>query len=302
MSGALHTIDLNFMATPGVIAAYVLDTGDGLAVVDPGPASTLGALETGLAAIGARLDDLRHILLTHIHLDHAGATGTLLSRLPAAHAYVHGRGAPHLTRPERLLASATQIYGEHMERLWGEFLSVSPDHLTVLKGGEVLRLGRLDVDVVYAPGHAVHHVAYHAGPELFVGDVAGVRLDAAQAPRAPTPPPDIDLEGWRDTIATLRALDAERLHLTHYGTYPHGAAHWDALLRLMDVDAERVGAGLRAGQDVETITRSFTDAVLAELRAEGPGLAERFEFACPPWMAVQGLVRYWTRQQARGPA
>lgn len=283
-----------------MIAAYVLDTGDGLAVVDVGPGSTLPALEAGLAGLGAALSDVRHILLTHIHLDHAGATGTILDRVPRARAYVHERGAAHLSRPERLLASAGQIYGDQMDRLWGEMRPIDQGRLKVLSGDETLRLGRTEVRPLYTPGHAVHHLAYHVGDDLFVGDVGGVRLDGRQTPRAPTPPPDINLPAWRDSIATLRALDARTLHLAHFGSHPQGEAHWDGLLAMMEQDAERVRRGLEAGEALEALTERFTDELLGELRGEGADLPERYGFACPPWMSVQGLVRYWQRAAARG--
>ncbi|MDB5044415.1 MAG: metallo-beta-lactamase [Deinococcus sp.] len=300
--GQVQTLDLRFQDTPGVVASAVFDTGAGLALVDTGPSSTLPALEAGLAALGARLDDVRHVLLTHVHLDHAGAAGTVLARVPEARAYVHGRGAPHLSRPERLMASASQIYGDQMEQLWGEFLPVPPDRLTVLSGGEAVQMGQLEVLPLYTPGHAVHHLAYHVGEHLFVGDVGGIRLDQQQTPRAPTPPPDIDLEAWRASIALLRGVEAQTLHLAHFGAYAQSEAHWDALLANLHTDAERVRAGLTAGQEPQALSDAFTAALLSELREEGADLPERYAFACPPWMSVQGLTRYWQRQAARAPA
>ncbi|ULH16042.1 MBL fold metallo-hydrolase [Deinococcus sp. KNUC1210] len=292
-------IDLTFQGHPGAIASYVLETGDGLVLVDTGPASTLPALEAGLERLGLHLQDVRHLLLTHIHLDHAGAVGTLLERLPAARVTVHQRGAAHLAAPERLMASAAQIYGDQMETLWGEMRPVNPAQMTVLDGGETLHLGGLEIRPLYTPGHAVHHLAYHIGPDLFVGDVGGIRLEAAQSPRPPTPPPDIDLPAWATSIALLRTVDAEMLHLAHFGSYPQEPAHWDALERNIQADAATVRRGLEAGDDAETITRDFTRALTHDLNSEGPGLAARFALACPPWMSVQGLTRYWKRAQAR---
>ncbi|ASN80919.1 MBL fold metallo-hydrolase [Deinococcus ficus] len=295
----VHLIDLHFQDTPGVIASYAFDTGDGLALVDTGPTSTLEALEAGLRDLGAGLRDVRHLLLTHIHFDHAGAAGTVLARVPAARAYVHERGAPHLSRPDRLVASATQIYGDQMDRLWGELQRIDPDRLTVLEGERTLKLGSTEVRALYTPGHAVHHVAYAAGDELFLGDVGGVRLAPTQTPRAPTPPPDIDLEAWRDSVERLRRLDARTLHLAHFGSYPNDPAHWEGLLTTMADDAEFVQAGREKGQDASRITAEFTERLLAQLEGEGADLPARFEFACPPWMSVQGLMRYWTRRETR---
>ena len=297
LQAGANLIDLDFMGVPGTIASYVFDTGAGLALVDTGPSSTLPALEAGLEGLGASVSDVRHILLTHIHLDHAGAAGTLAERLPAARIYVHERGARHLASPEKLIASAGLIYGEMMERLWGEMKPVPPERLTVLTGGETLPFG--GVTAHYTPGHAVHHLAYQAGNDLYVGDVGGVRLSQAQGTRAPTPPPDIDLEAWGRSIALLRRLDARRLHLAHFGSYDHEAAHWDALERNMSLDAGRVGERLAQGQDAQTITRAFAAELDADLRTEGEGLAERFALSCPPWMSVQGLLRYFARREAR---
>ena len=293
------TIDLNFQGVSGTIASYVLDTGDGLALIDTGPASTLPALQAGLHQLGASLEAVRHILLTHIHLDHAGAAGTLLAQLPEARVYVHSRGAAHLQSPERLMASAAQIYGDQMQSLWGEMRPIPEAQMTVLDGGETLTLGRLVVRPLYTPGHAVHHLAYHIGADLFVGDVGGIRLEPHQSPRPPTPPPDIDLEAWASSIELLRGVQADTIHLTHFGSYAQDAAHWDALERNMVADAGVVGRSLEAGHEMGAVTDDYTEALRVALAAEGPELPERFALACPPWMSVQGLARYWKRAQAR---
>ena len=291
-------IDLKFQGTPGIIASFLLDTGDGLALVDTGPASTLPALEAALEEHGASLNDVRHLLLTHIHLDHAGAAGTILARLPQARVYVHARGAAHLQAPGRLMASAAQIYGDEMDSLWGEMRPIAAEQMTVLEGGETLRIGQLDVRPLYTPGHAVHHLAYHVGPELYLGDVGGIRLDARQSPRPPTPPPDIDLPAWKASIDLLRVVPAERVHLTHFGSYPYSQQHWDALEANMAIDAEVVRHGLAAGHDAQTVTRDYTARIGQTLAAEGPDLPAKFALACPPWMSVQGLTRYWKRAGA----
>ncbi|WP_291426226.1 MBL fold metallo-hydrolase [Deinococcus sp.] len=292
----IHTVDLLFQDTPGAIASSVFDTGDGLAVVDTGPTTTLPALEEGLRGFGASLGDIRHVLLTHIHFDHAGAAGTLLERVPRAQVYVHERGAAHLSRPEKLVASATQIYGDQMNRLWGELRPIDPERMTVLAGDEGLKLGQSDIHVLYTPGHAVHHVSYHVGDDLFVGDVGGIRLADKQTPRTPTPPPDINLEDWRASIQKLRVLDARTLHLAHFGHYANVPEHWDGLLTTMNADAERVREALAQGRSFEWISAQFTEALLSELAAEDPDLPGRYSAACPPWMSVQGLMRYWQRK------
>ncbi|MBZ9712149.1 MBL fold metallo-hydrolase [Deinococcus multiflagellatus] len=292
-------LDLHFLQTPGVIAAYVVDTGDGLALVDTGPGSTLPQLRAGLERLGATLADVRHLLLTHVHFDHVGAAGTVLAEVPAARAYVHERGAAHLARPARLLASASQIYGDQMDRLWGQMHPAPPERLQALAGGEVLRLGQLEVQALATPGHATHHLAYHLGDDLFTGDVGGIRLLAPQTPRAPTPPPDIDLDAWHTSLDLLSGTDAAWLHLAHFGTYANTPEHWNGLRRTLTADAERVRTALSAGDEMEQITADFTLALMDELRAEHPELPARYDFACPPWMSVQGLARYWQRRAAR---
>lgn len=289
-------IDLNFLGERGSVAAYLLDTPDGLALVDCGPSTTLGALESGMRAHGAELGDLRHLLLTHIHLDHAGAAGSLQARIPELQVYVHERGAPHLLGPERLIASATQIYGDQMARLWGEFRPLDEHRLHALSGGETILGG---VRTFYTPGHAVHHLAYQSGGELFVGDVGGIRVDARQSARPPTPPPDIDLEAWAQSIEMLRGLDADTLHLAHFGSYPHDSAHWDGLEASIRTDAGRVEWRLAAGETLAAVTATYTLELEADLEAEGHGFAHRYAATCPPWMNVQGLARYFSRKAGR---
>ena len=291
-------IDLNFQGVAGVIACFVLDSHDGPVIVDPGPSSTLGALREGLRSLGTDLSDVRHVLLTHIHLDHAGSTGSIVEA-SGAKVYVHERGAPHLSRPQRLLASASQIYGDRMDALWGDMRPIPEERLHVLAGGETLSVAGREVTALYTPGHAVHHLAWRVGNELFCGDVAGIRLDARQSPRAPTPPPDIDLDVWRRSIALLRDQHVRTLHLTHYGSYDDPDAHWRALLDNMTRDAERVRDWLSEGLMPEEVSARFTEVLNTELAGEAPALSDRMSFASPPWMSVQGLARYWQKRAAR---
>ncbi|MFC6592534.1 MBL fold metallo-hydrolase [Deinococcus lacus] len=284
------TLDLHFLGNLGAVASYAFDTGDGLALVDTGPSTTLEALKSGLKAHGARLEDVRHILLTHIHLDHAGAAGTLLEELPQARLYVHARGAAHLLRPGRLLSSAAHIYGDRMESLWGEMRPVTQDRLTALEESSTLRLGRTEVRALPTPGHAVHHLSFVAGEELYAGDVGGIRVAQEQQPTAPTPPPDIDLAAWENSAALLRGLDVRWIHLAHFGTYAQEAAHWDGLMDSLHRASEIVGRGLEAGASQEDMTRHLTEALYAGLDA---GLVARLEATNPAWMNVQGLTRAW---------
>ena len=288
-------LDLQFQGVPGVIACSVLESVDGPILIDPGPGSTSSRLRAGLSELGHDLAEVRHVLLTHIHLDHAGAAGQLAEESGAT-VYVHARGAVHLARPSRLLASAAQIYGDQMDALWGETRPVPPGQLRALDGGEVLKLGGLELEALYTPGHAVHHLAWREGGDLYCGDVGGVRLEGVQSPRAPTPPPDIDLEAWRDSIGRLRVLDVNMLHLTHFGSYRDVQAHWDALLDNMARDAERVRAAVVRGMTPDELAGAFSGAVERDLSAEDPALTARMRFASPAWMSAQGLARYWHKR------
>jgi glyoxylase-like metal-dependent hydrolase (beta-lactamase superfamily II) len=216
----MRMIDVRHLGREHVIAAW--EVGD--VIVDPGPASCLDTLLAGLR------QRPRALALTHIHLDHAGAAGALCARWPDLEVWVHERGAPHLADPSRLLASAARLYGDDMERLWGEVLPVPEANLRVLRGGE--RIGGFEV--AYTPGHASHHVAYLRDGTVFAGDVCGVRIAPEGVVLAPTPPPDIDLEAWRSSLALIRDWQPSRLALTHFGAWTDVSEHLDAMLDSLD--------------------------------------------------------------------
>ena len=211
-------IDLNFRGSQRVIATAVLAGPDGLVLIDPGPTSCLATLEAGLRDRGYTLRDVRSLLLTHIHLDHAGAAGTIVERVPGVRVHVHERGAPHMIDPRKLLASATRLHGDQMDALWGAFLPVPADRIDVLQGGERLDAAGHGLRVAYTPGHAKHHVSYldEQSGMAYVGDTGGVRVSGDYL-IAPTPPPDIDLEAWRASLDTIDAWQPVSLFLTHFG-------------------------------------------------------------------------------------
>jgi glyoxylase-like metal-dependent hydrolase (beta-lactamase superfamily II) len=246
--------------------------------VDPGPASSV---ETLLEQV-----EPRALLLTHIHLDHAGATGVLVRRFPELRVYVHGRGAPHLIDPARLLKSAGQLYGDMMDELWGEVAPVPEENVTVLQGGETVEGCR----VAYAPGHASHHVVYlhEATGDAFVGDVAGVRVPPSDYTLAPTPPPDIDLEKWQASLDALEEWRPERLCLTHFGEADDPAAQ---------IDRVRGWLG-RWGERARELDRdAWMDGLRSELREQAGGeVADRLERAAPPDQLWLGLERHWRKR------
>jgi glyoxylase-like metal-dependent hydrolase (beta-lactamase superfamily II) len=296
----MKIIDLQFQGRARVIAAAVLEGPSGIALVDPGPASTLHALESGLQTHDRSLDDIRAILLTHIHLDHAGASGTLAARLPGVPVYVHEVGAPHMADPTRLLDSATRLYGDKMDLLWGEMRPVPADRLRVLKGGERLELAGRTLEVAYTPGHAAHHVSYfdHRSGLAYVGDTAGIRR-VRDFVLAPTPPPDIDLEAWETSLQTIERWRPSTLFLTHFGPVSDVTDHLRRLRQVLDSSARRVKATLLGeGTDDERIQR-FVDDMRAEIRRDLPEEETlSFEMAVPFAQLWQGLARYWRRRGA----
>ena len=206
LTHGLSWVDLQFHGRPQIIAAGLAQGRDGVAIIDPGPTTCLPTLELGLQASGIRWPDVRHILLTHIHLDHAGATGTIVREHPHIKVLVHERGARHLADPSRLIESATRIYGDRMEHFWGEFAPVPTSNLVSLTGGETIEAGGRVFDVAYTPGHASHHVSFFDASSgvAFVGDTAGVCINGGYV-LPPTPPPDIDVELWSSSVDRILA-------------------------------------------------------------------------------------------------
>ncbi|GIV96130.1 MAG: MBL fold metallo-hydrolase [Herpetosiphonaceae bacterium] len=297
---SVRLVDDLHLGQPHVIGTYLLP-GDQPALVDPGPSSTLPNLEQGLAAQGFSLDQVQAIVLTHIHLDHAGATGTLVARYPHLRVYVHQRGAPHLVAPERLIASATRLYGDAMDQLWGEILPVPQEQVVALEGGEVVRLGERRLRVSYAPGHASHHVIFFDEAEglAFVGDVTGVRLPGSFYARPPTPPPDIDLEAWSRSLDLLRDLGPRALLLTHFGPVYDVAEHIESFRARLMRWGETVREGLESGENeaaqIERLRR-LAESELGETAGEEQAL---YQQATPIEQSWLGLVRYWRKRLER---
>jgi glyoxylase-like metal-dependent hydrolase (beta-lactamase superfamily II) len=271
-----HLIDLMHLGRDRVIGAYELD---GL-IVDPGPSSCLEALLEGLES------EPRGLLLTHVHLDHAGASGSLVDRFPGLRVYVHEIGAPHLVDPSRLLHSAGRIYGEDMERLWGEVRAVPAANVVAMSGSERIEGFR----VAHTPGHASHHVAYlhESSCDAYVGDVAGVRIPPRDFTLAPTPPPDIDVEAWERSLTTVAEWRPERLCLTHFGRMDDVHGQLARLKTALHANAERARPGNR-----ERFLAEVEEEVEAEVDAE---VAVRLRQAAAPGQSWLGLERYWKKR------
>ena len=296
------TIDLKFQGRPGVIATAVVSVGGGVVLIDPGPTSCLPTLEAGLASLQHTLADVRAVLLTHIHLDHAGVAGTLAGRVPGLPVYVHEIGARHLANPEKLLASATRLYGAAMDTLWGEFKAVPAASLKALSGGEALAIDGRRFDVAYTPGHAVHHVSYldRSDGTAYVGDTAGIRVRPGYILPA-TPPPDIDLEQWETSLQRIEAWRPERLYLTHFGEGEVPATHLAMYREALAAVAASVKASLAGDGDDDSRIAAWTDWLRADVRRRLPEHdVEAIETAAPFRQLWQGLARYWRKRDEVG--
>jgi len=291
-------IDLNFRGSPRVIATALLGGTSGVTLVDPGPTSCLPALEAGLAMRGYRLRDVRTILLTHIHLDHAGAAGTIVERVPQIKVHVHERGAPHMIDPTRLLASVTRLYGDQTDTLWGAFQPVPAANMNVLYGGERIDLGDVTLRVAYTPGHAQHHVSFleERTGVAFVGDTAGLRVSGDYV-IAPTPPPDIDVETWNQSLDVIDAWQPVSLFLTHFGEVTPARAHLPRVRAALRATAEAVRESLAVPGSDEMRTQWFVDYLRRDIRKALPEPdARAAELAAPFDQLWQGLARYWSKK------
>ena len=291
--------DLMFLGKPRVIATAVLQSPGGVTLVDPGPSTCLDTLRAALAGQGIALVDVRTILITHIHLDHAGATGTLVRENPDIEVYVHERGAPHMADPARLLHSATRLYGDDMDRLWGEFLPVPQDNLRVLSGNERITAGDRDLEVAYTPGHASHHVSFfdRASGIAFVGDTAGIRTGADLFAMPPTPPPDIDIDLWKASVARIERWQADTLFVTHFGPHGDPAAHLANLVEHLDGMAALARTIIEQDASPSGCAAAFSAEAQRYLARTLPGVdVALYNQAAPFDQCWLGLARYWKKQ------
>ena len=300
IASGLDYVDLTFLGRPGIIATALLHGSSGAALIDPGPARTLDHLTTELTRKGLRFDDVRQILVTHIHLDHAGAVGSILEKHPHIEVVVHERGAPHLIDPTKLLGSAGRLYGQDMERLWGDVKPVDAARLKVVSGGETLTVAGREMKVAYTPGHASHHVSYFdpASGVAFVGDTAGIRRGAGTYVMPPTPPPDIDIEAWHESEKTILAWEPDTLFLTHFGPFQGARQHLQGMFANMS-DWSRIVRRLIADdkRPEEERQAMFIDEAFAEIRRQvGEVDAENYTKAGGLNYSWQGLARYWRKR------
>jgi len=277
----MRVIDVEHLGRPHVIGCWEVDG----ALVDPGPESSL---ETLLAALGG--EQPAAVVLTHIHLDHAAATGAIVRRWPETPVYVHERGAPHLIDPSRLLASAERLYGDAMERLWGEIVPVPEENVRPLAGGETV----LGMRVAHTPGHASHHVCYlhEETGTAFVGDVAAVLIPATNLVVPPTPPPDIDVETWLESIDLVEGWRPERLAVTHFGAIEEPAEH-------LAVVRERLAEEAQLARELDERAYEERHRALVASRASTEEAAAELIQCVPPQYQWRGLDRYWRKREER---
>ena len=289
------TLDLNFQGRPHAIAAYLIRHGDAVILIESGPGSTQAALQTALAQEGLSAADVTHVLLTHIHLDHAGAAGWLAQQ--GAEIYVHPIGAPHMLNPEKLIASATRIYGDRMESLWGEFLPVPQNQLKTPNDAEAIRIGNAEFIPLNTPGHAEHHYVYLFEDIAFCGDVGGVRIPGYQYLRVPMPPPELHIERWHASIARIRKEKPARIAPTHFGIFDDVEWQLREVEKGLDSAARWLDATMAAEPSIEQMRQSYTDWIMAE--GEQIGLdaeaVKAYELANPLGMSADGLLRYWKK-------
>jgi glyoxylase-like metal-dependent hydrolase (beta-lactamase superfamily II) len=282
--GAVATpapIDLLHQGSSRVIGSYLLETAEGLALFDCGPSSTLENLRRGLRTCGVELHEIRHLLLSHIHLDHAGAAGAIVREHPHVTVHVSGVGAPHLVDPSRLEASARRLYGASFDGLWGELVAVPEANVRVV-GDHVL--GR---EAFPTPGHASHHVCYlDTDGTLFAGDASGVRISPNPLVLPPTPPPDVDVDAWERTLDEIERREPQRLALVHFGVFDDVGGHLRSLRNRLLEWRDLVGGGASEEEFAETVRREVAD------EADDFGVYER---AMPLWQSYAGLKRYVER-------
>lgn len=297
VSEMIHVIDTHQLGRTGIIAATALETGDGLALFDTGPESTFTDVAEGLRSIGAATADVRHVFLSHIHFDHAGAAWRFAEL--GANVYVHPRGAPHLLDPARLIESATRIFGDDMERLWGRIAPVPAQRVRIVENDNVIRLGNLKVRAIATPGHATHHHVYHWNDTLFGGDVAGVQLGSGP-PIPPFVPPELNVDDWLSSIDKMRALDCTHLYLPHFGrarvAVPEHLAQLEQRVRDW---ANWFREPSRAAAEERELVPMFAEYEHRDLLAHGATdeLVQDYEAADPSYMAVTAALRYWKKKQ-----
>ena len=290
-----HTFDLLFQGYEKAIASFLIETEEGPILVESGPYSTFGNMKASLAGHGYTPADVKHVLLSHIHFDHAGAAWAFARE--GATIYLHPFGAPHLHDPSKLVSSAAMIYGDQMDTLWGKLEGIPMENLKVMEHEEVLTIGGETFVALHTPGHAKHHIAWQWGDAIFAGDVAGVRIDGGPVV-PPCPPPDINIEDWNDSIDLVLSKKPEKLVLTHFSEAHDPTEHMESLKETLNDWALWMKEKWEAGYSNEEITPLFVEYASGHLKSKGVSDlgVQQYESTNPSWMSVAGLVRYWKKK------
>ncbi len=295
----IKIIDLFFLKLPKTIAAYLISGPDGLVLIETGPASTLKTLQVQLQAFGCAITDIKHVLVTHIHLDHAGAAGWLARA--GAQVYAHEVGAPHLIDPSRLLHSAGRIYGDQMDDLWGETVAAPADKVKAVADGDIINVAGLQFVAISTPGHAWHHHTYRLGDIAFTGDAAGIHLPGKNLVDLPAPPPEFKLEVWNKSIDRLLGENLSAIYPTHFGRVDNPREQLEILRELMYEATEFIRLRMEEQQNRGEIVKAYVSWM--QERARAAGLSEyaiqQYEAANPLFMSVDGIMRYWQRKSAK---
>jgi glyoxylase-like metal-dependent hydrolase (beta-lactamase superfamily II) len=290
-----HVLDTHQLGTGGIIAATAVETGDGLVLFDTGPESTFDNIAAELGRIGFAPADVRHVFLSHIHFDHAGAASRFAEL--GATIYVHPRGAPHLIDPTKLINSAARLFGDDMQRLWGRIAPVSERNVRVLRDGDVISVRPFDIRAIETPGHASHHHVYVWEDNVFGGDIAGVRLGKGP-PVPPFVPPELHIESWLESLDKIRAVNPAKLYLPHFGLVPDPVpAHLDQIEERIRRWSAWFLDRIRAGADEQQLISAFADYEKSDLLSGGADeiLVRDYETADPSYMAVPAALRYWRK-------
>lgn len=288
----VNIIDTVFLGQTSVIGLYLLESDDGLVLVETGPETVFERVQEAIGAKGYDWRDVRHVLLTHIHFDHAGGAWRFAEA--GAKIYVHPRGLGHMQDPTRLWGSAERIYGSAMRSLWGSMEPIDEALLVAVDDGDRIEIGELKFDVFYTPGHAIHHNIYRLGDIIFTGDVGGIKIDGGPAV-PPCPPPDIHIEAWKDSIQLLRELSPKRLYLAHFGKVENPQGHLDELESTLEAWSQWMKVHYEQKTPPDEIRPLFQAYVQEWLKGAGATdeVIARYEAGNPSFMAVAGLLRYW---------
>lgn len=294
----LHVLDLSFSGYDQAIAAFLLESEEGPILLETGPYSTYDNLRSEVRKLEYEVEEIRHVFITHIHLDHAGAAWALARN--GSNLYVHPKGIPHLVDPSKLYNSAKRIYGDEMDTLWGRLEPIDAERLLAAEDEHPIEIGGRKIIPWHTPGHAVHHVAWQLDDIMVTGDLAGVKIGEGPI-MPPCPPPDIDIEVWMDSINKARRLNCNELYLTHFGIIEDPTTHFDNFQNILLDWSSWIKVRMEQEGSIDSMTPVFQSYVAEQLRSHGCNQEEidRYEAANPSWMSVAGLARYWSKKMAK---